>query len=189
MKPGLAQEFALDLNHPLRPNEILAGTHRVVWWRCKAFPQHTWKTSPAQRSKSGCPECGQYGYSSARAGIFYFLVNESWGTAKVGITNQETNSDRLGALGKLGFKKIRTWSHSNGQVLRDLEQVALRKIRKELGLPPHVGKSEMGTLAGWSETFSAEGVDSVDFTSWLNQEFERISGECDRGRGSQEATD
>lgn len=179
VNPVLAQQFALDLNHPLKPTEIQARTHRTVWWRCPAFPEHTWKTSPAQRAKSGCPECGQYGYSSARAGIFYFLVNESWRTAKVGITNQETRGDRLGALEKLGFKQISTWSHSNGQVLRDLERAALHRVRKQLGLPPHVGKSEMGSVAGWTETFSSEAIDYGEFTAWLGQEFERIVKDID----------
>jgi hypothetical protein len=177
VNPVLAQQFALDLNHPLKPTEIQAGTHRTVWWRCPAFPEHTWKAAPANRAKSGCPECGQYGYSSARAGIFYFLVNESWRTAKVGITNQETKGDRLGALEKLGFKQIKTWSHSNGQVLRDLEQVALHKIRKQLGLPPHVGKSEMGNVAGWTETFSSEAIDYGEFMAWLDEEFVRIAND------------
>lgn len=175
----LAQQFALDLNYPLKPSEIQAGTHRTVWWRCPKFPEHTWKTAPVTRAKSGCPECGQYGYSSARAGFFYYLVNETWKTAKVGITNQETTSNRLAALEKLGFKPIKVWSHPNGQVLRDLERVALRRIRKELGLPPHVGKAEMGTVAGWSETFSAEAVDYADFTSWLDGEFARIAQDYD----------
>jgi hypothetical protein len=102
------------------------------------------------------------------------LVNESWRTAKVGITNQETRGDRLATLEKLGFKQIKTWSHPNGQVLRDLEGVALHRIRKQLGLPPHVGKSEMGSVAGWTETFSAEAIDYVEFAAWLDQEFERI---------------
>jgi len=177
--PVLARQFALDLNYPLKPSEIQAGAHKSVWWRCPAFPEHTWKTAVKNRAKSGCPECGQYGYSSARAGIFYFLVNESWRTAKVGITNQETRGDRLGALEKLGFKQINTWSHSNGQVLRDLERAALHRIRKQLGLPPHVGKSEMGSVAGWTETFSAEAIDYGEFTTWLNQEFERILQDVD----------
>ena len=105
------------------------------------------------------------------------MVNESWRTAKVGITNQETKGDRLGALEKLGFKQIKTWSHSNGQVLRDLEQVALHKIRKQLGLPPHVGKSEMGNVAGWTETFSSEAIDYGEFMAWLDEEFVRIAND------------
>lgn len=172
--PVLSEQFDLDLNYPLKPSEIQAGSHRAVWWRCSAFSEHTWKVSPANRAKSGCPECGQYGYSSARAGFFYFLVNQLWRTAKVGITNQNTTGDRLGALEKLGFRRIKVWSHSNGQVLRELEAVALHRIRKELGLPPHVGKEEMGFVAGWTETFSSDAVDHVEFTLWLDGEFARI---------------
>jgi len=179
LNPVLAKQFALDLNHPLKPSQIQPGTNKPVWWRCPAFPEHTWRTAPAARAKSGCPECGQYGYSSARAGFFYYLVNDSWRTAKVGITNQETTGDRLGTLEKLGFKQIKVWSHPNGQVLRDLERAALHKIRKELGLPPHVGKTEMGSVAGWTETFSAEAVDYREFIAWLDKEFERIAQNYD----------
>jgi hypothetical protein len=58
-------------------------------------------------------------------------------------------------------------------------RAALHRIRKQLGLPPHAGKSEMGSVAGWTETFSAEAIDYGEFTTWLNQEFERILQDVD----------
>ena len=54
--PTLAAEYAQDLNGSLRPADISANSHMVVWWRARCG--HTWQTSVKNRnSGSNCPFC------------------------------------------------------------------------------------------------------------------------------------
>lgn len=55
--PSLAAEWAHDLNR-IKPTEVTVGSNEPVWWRCKNFADHTWKTSPQHRRRgNGCPVC------------------------------------------------------------------------------------------------------------------------------------
>ena len=55
--PALSQEWDLEKNAPLRPEDVLPGSTRRVWWRCEKG--HSWKTRISTRTSagSGCPVC------------------------------------------------------------------------------------------------------------------------------------
>jgi len=54
--PGLAREWNVPKNLPLRPTELSIGSNKLVWWTCKKG--HDWKSSPHNRSKGqGCAVC------------------------------------------------------------------------------------------------------------------------------------
>lgn len=54
--PPLAAEWDREKNGSLTPQEISAGTHRKVWWKCARG--HSWQASVASRAAgSGCPYC------------------------------------------------------------------------------------------------------------------------------------
>lgn len=55
--PSLASEWNFEKNGSLKPNDIKAGSKRVVWWKCKNG--HEWKATIKNRSMngSGCPYC------------------------------------------------------------------------------------------------------------------------------------
>ncbi len=56
--PQLAESWHPERNHPLKPTEIGAGTHKSVWWICGEHPEHVWKARVVQRLRgSGCPYC------------------------------------------------------------------------------------------------------------------------------------
>ena len=57
MYPILAAEWDAEKNAPLTPDQILAGTHRKVWWRCKNG--HSWQAAVSGRTRYGteCPVC------------------------------------------------------------------------------------------------------------------------------------
>lgn len=62
--PELAAEWDQELNHPLLPSEVLSGSNKAQWWRCKSNPRHSWQASPSTRRKGyACPYC---------AGIYAF---------------------------------------------------------------------------------------------------------------------
>jgi hypothetical protein len=63
--PQLAEDFHPTKNGDLTPDDILAGTHKRLWWLCGEC-EHEWRTPGANRSRlnSGCPHCSGRGVHS-----------------------------------------------------------------------------------------------------------------------------
>jgi hypothetical protein len=57
--PELAKEWHPDKNGDLKPNQVVAGSEKKVWWKCDKGPDHEWDAIPASRTGrgSGCPCC------------------------------------------------------------------------------------------------------------------------------------
>ena len=56
--PLIAKEWDYDKNGALKPNEVVFGSQRKAWWRCKL--DHSWESSISTRTgkpKAGCPYC------------------------------------------------------------------------------------------------------------------------------------
>ena len=56
--PDVAEEWNTQKNGGLRPSQILPGSNKKVWWKCKEG--HEWQTTPKHRTKpngTGCPYC------------------------------------------------------------------------------------------------------------------------------------
>ena len=69
---GLAAEFDLEFNYPLKPEEVSWSSNKKVWWRCRNIfkgaiqDDHIWRTSPDSRTQkrkidsedyTSCPYC------------------------------------------------------------------------------------------------------------------------------------
>jgi DNA-directed RNA polymerase subunit RPC12/RpoP len=69
--PDLAAEWDYGKNNPLTPKDVVAGSNKRVWWRCKYG--HSWKVSVANRNKgSRCPHCNsQFKTSFSEQALFY----------------------------------------------------------------------------------------------------------------------
>lgn len=66
--PALAREWHPTANRPIRPQELLPGSDKIVWWRCsKRKCRHEWKRAVKSRTghasasvpASGCPACAR----------------------------------------------------------------------------------------------------------------------------------
>ncbi|SDB12751.1 zinc-ribbon domain-containing protein [Butyrivibrio sp. INlla16] len=54
--PEVAAEWDFERNGDLKPDDVLSGSDKRVWWICKRG--HHWKTAVYQRKEGhGCPEC------------------------------------------------------------------------------------------------------------------------------------
>lgn len=52
-------EWYYDKNKEIHPDQIVSGTHKKVWWKCRTCG-HDWEASIANRSKGrGCPKCAR----------------------------------------------------------------------------------------------------------------------------------
>lgn len=58
--PELLAEWDNERNVGLNPSDVTAGSHKIIWWRCKN--KHSWKAMVKNRTKGiGCPYCsGRY---------------------------------------------------------------------------------------------------------------------------------
>ena len=150
VNPALAEEWHPTKNSPLAPDGVLGGSGKHYWWLCANG--HSWRTSPNNRLRTGCPRCSLGGYDQSKPGILYLLRHPELHARKVGITN--TDSDRLQRLQGEGWLVLNLWTHENGLIPLTAETLVLRWLRKELLLPPFLSKDLMRNTGGWSETFS-----------------------------------
>ena len=71
--PQLASEWHPTKNGPLTPKDVVAYSHKKVWWKCRKG--HEWKTSIDHRSNGRqCPKCSEELRTSfpEQAILFYF---------------------------------------------------------------------------------------------------------------------
>jgi len=59
--PMLRDEWHPDRNGSLMPEDVLPGSSRPVWWRCRGNPLHVWHAPVVSRTTlaSGCPDCAR----------------------------------------------------------------------------------------------------------------------------------
>lgn len=57
--PEIAQEWDQTRNGTLSPNQVTAGSIRIVWWQCPIDAVHRWATPVHYRTINGnqCPHC------------------------------------------------------------------------------------------------------------------------------------
>ncbi len=59
MMPKLAEEWHPTKNGELRPDGVVIGSNKRIWWRCRRYPKHEWPARVYHRAVngSGCPTC------------------------------------------------------------------------------------------------------------------------------------
>lgn len=57
LKPTVASEWHPRNNFPLTPESVVAGSHKLAWWKCKLG--HEWRAGIKNRTLAGqgCPSC------------------------------------------------------------------------------------------------------------------------------------
>ncbi|MEU8079252.1 zinc-ribbon domain-containing protein [Catellatospora citrea] len=150
--PEIATELDPDLNDGLTADQVAAGTHLRVVWRCRKVSDHQWTTAVSNRTAgdTNCPTCAVRGYSPARPGYLYLLRRTFDGREqrKIGITN--VPKDRLAKLRRFGWQPIEVSEALDGLVAREREQAflavliarGLRNGRKQSHSPREDGYTE-----------------------------------------------
>jgi len=109
------------------------------------------------RGWSGCPGCSRNTFNATKPSVVYVLVHDDLLAYKIGIMNAGTGRLRQHAQG--GWTVLARYDFPDGASARAAEREALRWVREDLGLPPHVGQFDM-MYGGFTETFSVDGVDA-----------------------------
>jgi hypothetical protein len=155
VNPHLAQDWHVTKNGGLTPDKVLCGGHGKYWWVCKEG--HEWRTDITSRlAGTGCPRCANSGFDSTKPGILYFISNIQLRSFKVGITN--SGATRLDRFVKAGWNVEYKYESRDGELIRMIETNFFRWLRGELRIPRQLGKLEMGSMGGHSETFSDQAL-------------------------------
>ena len=79
--PVVAKEWDYAKNGSLSPKDIVFGSNRKVWWKCKKG--HEWQTRIAYRTKDGnnCPVCGSAKSVSFPEKALYYYISRYFPSA------------------------------------------------------------------------------------------------------------
>lgn len=58
--PEVAKEWHPTLNKEVTPDDVVAGSNKLFWWKCLTNPKHIWRTSVNNRTGvhlTRCPRC------------------------------------------------------------------------------------------------------------------------------------
>jgi hypothetical protein len=159
--PDLAKEWHPHLNGDLTASDVVATTHKKVWWRCEMG--HEWRTSGFHRQAgTACPSCAPYGFKPDSPAVFYFLESPMHLARKVGVTNVEPRDVRLSGFRSRGWREVLVVQFASGSEALAIERKVLLWLRHDVGMAPYLSKVVSGSHGGWTETFGLEGVTNED---------------------------
>jgi len=73
--PSLSKEWNYEKNNVLKPDMVIAGSNKKVWWKCEKG--HEWQTQIVSRAKgSGCPVCAKELQTSFPEQAIYFYIKK-----------------------------------------------------------------------------------------------------------------
>ena len=180
----LVEEWDKELNG-CEPNQVAYASNDLAHWICAKFPgSHKYQATTSNRwfGNSGCPTCAPTGYDANSAGILYFIHNKKLAARKIGITNLDARTKRIEKFVSSGWEIVRTYTHENGLLIRKTEEVLLRKIREEHGLPQYLTQQDMRGMSGATETFSEDGVSNDFLLREIEYEYLRAQARLDVAR-------
>lgn len=127
--PSLAKEWHPTLNGDLRPDSIVSGSNKKVWWRCEKG--HEWQTAPCLRIKgTACPVCAsEMKTSFPEQAIFFYLkqITVAYNRYKL---DSRTEIDIYLPEYKLGIEYDGLYYHK-GEKARQREISKYNRLKKE----------------------------------------------------------
>jgi Probable Zinc-ribbon domain len=170
--PELLAEWDYEKNVDLDPTAVGKASSVSVWWSC--HQGHNWKTKTSIRVRgSGCPTCNVGGYNPSAPSILYFLEHKEFPAYKLGIMNAGTK--RLENLERYGWQVRHLFENESGAKIRSLESALFAWVRLELGLNPFFSRSDMKRTAGYTETFSSNGISLKEVIRKIDIEWVRLN--------------
>jgi hypothetical protein len=94
------------------------------------------------------------------------MSNQEFQTIKVGISNDESNSNRIKRHQKFDWELNKKYAFQTGKEAADLENSVLNWIRKVKKLGPHLSK-EMMPSGGFSETVDATEISVLEIEKFV----------------------
>jgi len=133
------------------PSTVVSGSKKKLLWRCAEG--HQWAATVASRTRhqaSGCPTCGNYGFSADLPGYLYLIAHEEWGLLKVGVSNVPDR--RIGLHVTRGWRLVDQIGPFPGSKVYALEREILKGLQTKPVSPP---PKHLGRFDGYTEAWRA----------------------------------
>jgi hypothetical protein len=150
----------------LEPQEEYPGAG-VPWKsKCLICENFTYPRFADVKYGIRCSTCAESGINFSQPSYFYIMKNDSLNSIKVGISNDDSNSNRIKHHKRFGWAPIRQFNFDTGKQAAEIENLVLRWIRKEKMLGVHLS-SELMPQGGFSETVDADEITTEEIVKFV----------------------
>lgn len=129
--PDIAKEWDYTNNGELKPSDVLAGSHKKVWWVCKN-KHHYQAIVKSRTSGSGCPFCSKHMKTSFPEQAVFYYVNKLFSDAINGyiISDRRMELDIYIPSKKIGIEYDGSNYHNDNKSLeRDNKKYSICKTK------------------------------------------------------------
>jgi hypothetical protein len=113
-----------------------------------------------------CSTCSESGMNFSQPSHLYVMQNQSLQSIKVGISNNDSNRNRIGNHQKNGWELLSKYEFQTGKEASDLENMVLKWLRKTKNLKAHLSPEFM-PQGGYSETFDATEISQNEIDRFI----------------------
>jgi len=150
----------------LDPQEEYPGAG--VPWKsiCKKCQNLTYPRFADVKYGVRCSTCSESGMNYSQPSYLYVMENQSLQSIKVGISNNDSNRNRINNHQKYGWELVSKYEFLTGKEASDLENSVLQWLRKSKNLKAHLSPEFM-PQGGFSETFDITEVSQNEIDRFI----------------------
>ena len=157
--PRLARELIGD------PRAVLAGTHKVLRWKCSDC-NHGWSTTGCSRvAGSGCPKCAKFGFDPTTPAYIYMVFDSVLRRTKIGVAGKMTSRVHM-AHRRSGWDKFIRIGPFLGVVVWHLERAVKRGLKAK-GIATGADAFR-DPFDGWTEAWLTDDLPVQSFPELFN---------------------
>lgn len=119
-----------------------------------------------QNRKSACSVCAEFGLKLEEPAYVYIMVHETYGSIKIGISNNSARPNRIKSHASDGWVLFKQIDVPNGAIATEIETKTFIWLRNDLGLGVHLSK-EMMKQGGYSETVDSESISVLEVDRYI----------------------
>ena len=138
------------------PHQVNFKSANKYWWICRSC-DYSWPAACCARVKgTGCPRCSKHGFPAAISAVVYLVRHDELQAYKIGVSG--VGALRLQLLAARGWKAVLVEKFKTGVDARTVERSIRHWWRHDLDIPVWLGKEEMGSIAGYTETANVDDI-------------------------------
>jgi hypothetical protein len=160
------EAFKIMINAGLEPQEEYPGAGKPWESKCMKCESLTYPRFADVKYGVRCSTCSDTGINFSEPSYFYIMSNQEFQSIKVGISNNESNSNRIKRHQKFGWELNKKYLFQTGKEAADIENSVLYWLRKVKKLNPHLSK-EMMPSGGFSETVDANEISVLEIEKFV----------------------
>ena len=152
---------------PLEPYKNAGAKWKSKCMKCNqiVYPSY----GNISQGTGGCIYCAEIGFKHKEPAYFYIIFHADFDSIKVGISNENSNQNRLIAFFKDGWQLHYKYDFKIGSDAIKIEKEILRWIREDLELPIHLSLKQMPITGGHTETVSADSITVIEIKKRVDQ--------------------